>query len=97
VRKEPKPFVLQTALSDFYVEYELRVYLNGPENRFTVLSDLNAQILDAFNEFGVQIMSPHFMMQPDGTVVVRRDDWFAAPAHKDAQSHAASLPGATGR
>jgi len=97
VRKEPKPYVLQTALSDFYVEYELRVYLNGPENRFTILSDLNAQILDAFNEFGVQIMSPHFMMQPDGTVVVRRDDWFAAPAHKDGQSHAASLPGATGR
>jgi len=95
VRKDPKPYVLQTALSDFYVEYELRVYLNGPENRFTILSDLNAQILDAFNEFGVQIMSPHFMMQPDGTVVVRRDDWFAAPAHKDGQSHAASLPGAT--
>jgi len=94
VRKDPKPFVLQTALSDFYVEYELRVYLNGPENRFTILSDLNAQILDAFNEFGVQIMSPHFMAQPDGTVAVDRGDWFAAPAHKDAQSHAASLPGA---
>jgi len=94
VRKDPKPFVLQTALSDFYVEYELRVYLNGPENRFTILSDLHAQILDAFNEFGVQIMSPHFMTQPDGTVAVRRDDWFAAPAHKEGQSHAASLPGA---
>jgi len=87
VRKEPKPFVLQTALSDFYVEYELRVHLDGPENRFTILSDLNAQIQDAFNEFGVQIMSPHFMMQPDGHVVVRRDDWFAPPA-----SAAASAP-----
>ncbi|MCC7547823.1 MAG: mechanosensitive ion channel [Burkholderiales bacterium] len=80
VRKEPKPFVLQTALSDFYVEYELRVHLDGPENRFTILSDLHAQIQDAFNEFGVQIMSPHFMLQPDGSVTVKRDDWFAAPA-----------------
>ncbi len=80
VRKEPKPFVLQTALSDFYVEYELRVHLDGPENRFTILSDLHAQIQDAFNEFGVQIMSPHFMLQPDGHVVVRREDWFAPPA-----------------
>jgi len=93
VRKEPKPFVLQTALSDFYVEYELRVHLDGPENRFTILSDLHAQIQDAFNEYGVQIMSPHFMLQPDGTVVVKRDQWNAAPA-SPASAPIVQAPGA---
>lgn len=88
VRKHPKPFVLQNALSDFYVEYELRVHLDAPENRFTVLSDLHAQIQDAFNEFGVQILSPHFMVQPDRTVVVPRTDWYTAPASKDMDTHA---------
>lgn len=88
VRKHPKPFVLQNSLSDFYVEYELRVHLDAPENRFTVLSDLHAQIQDAFNEFGVQILSPHFMVQPDKNVVVPREDWYAAPASKDMDTHA---------
>lgn len=88
VRKQPKPFVLQNSLSDFYVEYELRVHLDAPEHRFTALSDLHAQIQDAFNEFGVQILSPHFMVQPDKNVVVPRADWYAAPATKDMDTHA---------
>ena len=57
LRKEPRPWVLQRALSDFYVEYQLFVVLNRAEDRIPVLSDLHARIQDAFNEFGVQIMS----------------------------------------
>jgi len=80
IRKEPRPFVLQRSLSDFYVEYELRFHLDRPEERVPVLSELHAHIQDAFNEFGVQIMSPHFEGQPEGRVVVPRAQWHATPA-----------------
>lgn len=80
LRKEPAPFVLQRALSDFYVEYELRVHLDEPSERLPMLSELHAHIQDAFNESGVQIMSPHFMAQPEGKVYVPKDHWRDAPA-----------------
>jgi small-conductance mechanosensitive channel len=80
VRKDPRPRVLQKALGDFYVEYLLLVNLDKPEERGLVLSELHAHIQDAFNEFGVQIMSPHFETQPSERVFVPRSDWFAAPA-----------------
>ncbi len=41
---------------------------------------LNGNIQDLFNEFGVQIMSPHFMVQPDKSVVVPKFQWHAPPA-----------------
>jgi small-conductance mechanosensitive channel len=80
LRREPRPSVLQKALSDFYVEYELRAHLDRAEGRFQVLSDLHAQIQDAFNEFGVQIMSPHFEGQPDRPVIAPPSAWHTPPA-----------------
>jgi Mechanosensitive ion channel MscS, C-terminal len=80
IRKDPRPFVLQKALSDFYVEYELRFHLGLPEERMSVLSELHAQIQDAFNESGVQIMSPHYESQPDRVVFVPSAKWHPAPA-----------------
>jgi small-conductance mechanosensitive channel len=79
LRKDPKPFVYQRSLSDFYVEYELRAHIDNPADRQPILSDLHAEIQDAFNEAGVQIMSPHFEMQPDGKVWVPRSAWQGAP------------------
>ena len=70
VRKDPAPRVWQKALSDFYVEYELLVNLDHPEDRLPILSELHMHIQDAFNEQGVQIMSPHFEGQPNEKVVV---------------------------
>jgi small-conductance mechanosensitive channel len=80
VRSQPPPTVLQRALSDFFVEYELRAHLEKPEERVRVLSELHQRIQDIFNEFGVQIMSPAFESQPDRPVVVPRSRWFTAPA-----------------
>ncbi|MGH7309853.1 MAG: hypothetical protein ACREK6_14285 [Candidatus Rokuibacteriota bacterium] len=90
VRKEPRPYVLQRALTDFAVQYELRAHIETPLERFQALSDLHAQIQDAFNEFGVQIMSPAFESQPERAVVVPKAKWHAAPAAQptDAQGHA---------
>ncbi|MFY9721469.1 MAG: mechanosensitive ion channel domain-containing protein [Azonexus sp.] len=80
LRAMPKPFVMQKALQDYYVEYELYAYVDRPLERIQILSELHSHIQDQFNTYGVQIMSPHFVLQPKGDVVVNKDDWFAAPA-----------------
>ena len=82
VLPEPAPTVFETALSDFYVEYELVAYGNATVPRSVMLSRLHEQILDVFNEHGVQIMSPHFEGQPEHPAVVDRSKWFADPATK---------------
>jgi small-conductance mechanosensitive channel len=78
----PEPYVYQRALSDFYVEYELFCSIDQPMQRIPVTSALHASILDEFNAHGVQIMSPHFLKQPDQAVVVPDDQWYAAPARR---------------
>ena len=79
---EPAPFVLQTALKDFYVEYQLNTPVADPRQRPFVLNELHKNILDAFNEFGVQIMSPNFEAQPEHKVWVPREQWHEAPAKR---------------
>ncbi|KAF1705125.1 mechanosensitive ion channel protein MscS [Pseudoxanthomonas kaohsiungensis] len=79
VAREPAPFVLQTALSDFYVDYRLRVRVADPLRRFPVLSELHAQIQDAFNAEGVQIMSPNYEADPDRPKLVPREHWEGLP------------------
>ncbi|MEQ8791934.1 MAG: mechanosensitive ion channel [Pirellulaceae bacterium] len=83
VRKTPAPRVQQKALSDFYVEYDLLVNLDRAEDRIPVLSALKAEILDAFNQFDVQIMSPHFETQPEGKVLSPPSQWYEAPARAE--------------
>jgi len=85
VREAPEPYVRQRALSDFYVEYDLFAGVDRPLERIAILSQLHANIQDEFNTHGVQIMSPHFMTQPDTAVMVPKDQWFAAPASAPAQ------------
>ena len=79
VLQDPGPRVLQRSLSDFYVEYELLFRIKQPEQRYTILSELHGQIQDAFNEYGVQIMSPHFEAQPETAIVVPESDWHKPP------------------
>ena len=93
IRREPPPYVLQTALSDFYVEYELRAYMDRPELRTATLSALNANIVDAFNEFGVQIMSPHYRSDPEVPKVVPVSHWHAPPSRSVPVSSAPSGDG----
>ena len=78
----PKPFVMQKALQDFYVEYELYAYVDRPLERIQILSELHSHIQDEFNTYGVQIMSPNFVLQPKNNVVVNKENWFAEPAEK---------------
>jgi len=62
----PAPFVLQTALNDFYVTYELNAYTDAPEIMARIYSELHQNIQDKFNEAGVEIMSPHYRQVRDG-------------------------------
>jgi small-conductance mechanosensitive channel len=83
LRKEPKPVVLQAGLEDFYVKYTLFVCLERQTSRPFTLAALHANILDVFNEYGVQIMSPNYVLDPSAPKVVAKKDWFAAPAKPD--------------
>jgi small-conductance mechanosensitive channel len=87
LQPQPEPYVEQRSPSDFYVEYPLTAFLKDPKIRRQTLSALHANIQDAFNEYGVQIMSPHYEMDPKDLVVVPKDQWFSAPAPKDFQTN----------
>jgi len=56
------------------------VEIASGRRRGAVLSTLHARIQDAFNEHGVQILSPRFEMQPGQPVVVPRERWSPPPA-----------------
>lgn len=81
--KQPPPFVLQRELQDFYVKYELNAHTNKTEGMLKTYSDLHQNVLDTFNEYGVQIMSPNYEADPHSPKIVPRDRWFESPARKD--------------
>ena len=80
ILRSPAPFVLQTALANFAVTYELNVYCATASRMLEVYADLHRRILDVFNEYGVQIMTPAYMADPTIPKVVPPDQWHAAPA-----------------
>ena len=77
---EPEPFVLQKSLEDFYVTYELNVYTDKPEKMADFYSELHQNILDVFNEYGVQIMSPNYKADRAEPAIVPKERWYAPPA-----------------
>jgi small-conductance mechanosensitive channel len=80
IRKVPAPFVVQKSLGDFYVDYRLYAYTDEAAGRLRVLAALHANVQDAFNEFGVQIMSPHYLGDPARPAIVPKEKWHAPPA-----------------
>jgi small-conductance mechanosensitive channel len=78
--QQPKPFVLQKALRDFCVTYELNVYCNNASRMLWLHSLLHHNILDVFNEYGVQIMTPAYEHDPEQPKLVPKQNWFTAPA-----------------
>jgi small-conductance mechanosensitive channel len=82
IATSPAPFVRQTALSDFYVQYCLVAYARAgtAAQRSEVLDRLHANIQDVFNEYGVQIMSPNYEADPPAPQVVPPESWYPAPA-----------------
>lgn len=66
VLKDPKPFVLQTSLDDFYVAYQINAYTKEASKQALIYSHLHQNIQDVCNEKGVEILSPHYRAQRDG-------------------------------
>jgi small-conductance mechanosensitive channel len=80
VRTTPEPYVHTSSLDQFNVNYELHAFVDTGTAVYKVQSELNENILDACNEFGVQIMTPSYEGDPERAKVVRKEEWFAAPA-----------------
>jgi small-conductance mechanosensitive channel len=85
VVRDPPPRILQTALLDHAVEYTMLVCIADPTQRPLVLGELHGHILDVFNEYGVQIMSPVYEADPEAPKLVPRGEWFKAPAPPEAR------------
>jgi small-conductance mechanosensitive channel len=59
----PKPFVLQTALDDFYVEYQINIYTKEADLMPSIYSELNKNIQDVFAREKLELLSPHYRAQ----------------------------------
>jgi small-conductance mechanosensitive channel len=69
ILKTPAPFIMQTALNDFYISYQLNAYTRSPNEMAVIFSDLHQNIQDTFNNAGVEIMSPHYKAIRDGNTI----------------------------
>ena len=78
--KSPPPYVLQKSLGDFCVVYEINAYCRDANAIARTYTELHRNILDVFNEYGVQIMTPAYEGDPAVAKVVPRDQWFLGPA-----------------
>jgi small-conductance mechanosensitive channel len=94
IMKDPKPFVRQLALGDFAVTYEINVYCDNPRAIAQIYTALHRNILDVFNEHGVQIMTPAYEGDPELPKVVPKDRWFDAPAKPVAEPETGKSPSA---
>ena len=66
VLHEPRPFVLETGLNDWYPVYQINAYTRDADKMAVIYSDLHQNIQDRFNEEGVEIMSPTYIAARDG-------------------------------
>jgi len=78
--REPAPFVRQLALGDFAITYEINGYCDNVQAMGQIYTALHRNILDVFNEHGVQIMTPAYEGDPEAPKVVPKEQWFSLPA-----------------
>ncbi|WP_270348375.1 mechanosensitive ion channel family protein [Bacteroides intestinalis] len=72
---DPRPFVLETSLQDYYPVYQVNAYIKDANQLAQVYSDLHQNIQDRFNEEGIEIMSPHYIATRDGNeTTIPKDD-----------------------
>ena len=83
--RDPAPFILQQSLGDYAVNYELNVYSDKPSDIYRLYTELHRSVLDVFNEYNVQIMTPSYIADPAEPKVVPREHWFEKPAQAAAQ------------
>ena len=67
IAADPQPFVLQISLNDFNISYELNASVRDVMTYRETLSDLLASIQDVFAEADVEILSPTYECNRDGS------------------------------
>ena len=84
---DPRPFVLETSLSDWYPVYQVNAYIKEADKMPQIYSNLHQNSQDKFNEAGIEIMSPHYMAMRDGneTTIPKDDLRNTSPTDKTAQ------------
>jgi small-conductance mechanosensitive channel len=60
VQKSPKPFVLQTALDDFYAEYQINMYTKEINKAPAIYSALYTNIQNGFAAENIDLTAAHF-------------------------------------
>jgi hypothetical protein len=62
------------------VTYEINAYCDNPQAMAEIYAELHRNILDQFNQYGVQIMTPAYEGDPENAKVVPKERWHAPPA-----------------
>jgi len=75
-----RPYVLMKKLGDFAVTYELNLFCTDVKAILPMYTAMYRGILDVFNEYGVQIMTPAYEGDPAEPKIVPPKDWYLAPA-----------------
>jgi small-conductance mechanosensitive channel len=60
VQKTPKPFVLQTALDDFYAKYQINAYTKDVDRVPRIYSELYENLQNGFKDAGIDLTSPAY-------------------------------------
>jgi Mechanosensitive ion channel, beta-domain/Mechanosensitive ion channel MscS, C-terminal len=82
--RQPSPFVLQKELGDLAIVYELNAFCAEARAMIQLHPRMHANILDVFNEYGIQIMTPAYEGDPEAPKVVPKELWHVAPAQPTA-------------
>ncbi|GMO25952.1 MAG: hypothetical protein Ta2B_05760 [Termitinemataceae bacterium] len=63
ILKEPKPFINQLALDDFYCAYELNAYTKNVAKLPRVYTEVYTNIQDGFSDAGISLYAPAYQVQ----------------------------------
>jgi small-conductance mechanosensitive channel len=68
--EKPGPYVLQTALDDFYARYQINLYTKAVEKVPAIYSELYQNLQDGFSEAGISLTAPAYQiwLPPDSSV-----------------------------
>jgi small-conductance mechanosensitive channel len=60
VQKSPKPFVLQTAMDDFYARYQINCYTKAVDKVPAIYAQLYENIQNGFHDAGIDMTAAHY-------------------------------------
>jgi len=79
IATDPAPRVLEQSFGSYSVEYELRAWTKTSEGIFEVRAALRRNVLDAFADGGVEIMTPTILSHRDASELAVPTERFPSP------------------